>query len=53
MRFEYAGHRSEYTDHLHIDPETLSRLAKKNNWDVDFLYKENDGNCLVKLWMIL
>ena len=52
MRFEYEGQISEYTDHLHIDPETLSRLARKNNWDVDFLYTDNDGNYLVKLTMI-
>ncbi len=52
MRFEYAGHTSEYTDHLHIDPETLGRFAKKNNWAVDFLYTDNDGNYLVKLNMI-
>ncbi len=49
MRFEYACHISEYTNHLHIDPETLGRLAKKNNWDVDYLYTDNGGNYLVKL----
>lgn len=52
MRFEYAGHISEFTDHLHIDPETLDRLAKKNNWDVDFLYTDNGENYLVKLSII-
>jgi len=52
MRFEYAGRTSEYADHLHIDPETLSRLAKKNKRAADILYSDNDGNYLVRLSMI-
>lgn len=49
MRFEYDGHISEYTDHLHIDPEVLCRIVEKNNWDAEFLYTDEGGNYLVKL----
>lgn len=49
MRFEYAGHISEFTDLLHIDPETLRRIAEKKKWAAELLYTDEDGNYLANL----
>ncbi len=49
MRFEYAGHISEFTEHLHIDPETLRRIAEKKKWHAELLYTDEDGNYLSNL----
>ena len=51
MRFECAGKVSEFTNYLHIDSETLSKIAEQKNWKTDLLYTDEEGNYLAKLNM--
>jgi cyclopropane fatty-acyl-phospholipid synthase-like methyltransferase len=49
MKFEYNGKMSDFTDHLHIDQETLSRIAGKKKWETELLFTDKEGNYLAKL----
>ncbi|MFX0148185.1 MAG: class I SAM-dependent methyltransferase [Candidatus Hodarchaeota archaeon] len=50
---EFKGVKGEMFRILHVDPDTLKRIAEENGWDCKVLYKGVEGLYLAKLTQLI
>ena len=49
LQFEYKGKKSSFFGWLHIDPQTLEKLAAARNWKSEIIFHGENGEYLARL----